>query len=247
MPALLRTAAAILVLVVPSAACGGPAGPGGVAPVTLQLATASRSAAGTPLQFANGADELIVSSVQVVARKLRLGVAAGSCPADEGSSEEGAGSEECPMLKAGPLLLEPPVTEGATSAFTADLPAGTYDRLRFQIHKPAGSADQAFLLENPGFDGVSIRVQGTYNGSEFSFTTPLTIVEEIPLEAPLEVVEGTPTDVTLLLEVAAWFVDQTGSLLDPSTPTQQARSRIEQNIRRSFKAFRDRNADGVED
>lgn len=219
-------------------------GPEGTGRVVLQLATLPEGAAAAS---SNGAIDLVITRVQLVARKLRLAQASDDCPqVDDESTTEGIG--ECPVIKAGPLLLDPPVADGAVEAFTADLPVGTYNRLRFQIHKPAGANDQTFLQANPTFDGVSIRVEGTYNLAPFTFTTALTTVQEVQLTAPVVVVEGTPVEVTLLLDVKAWFADEAGTgWVDPSALTQQLRSRIEQNIRSSFRAFRDTNQDGSQD
>jgi hypothetical protein len=51
-----------------------------------------------------------------------------------------------------------------------------------------------------------------------------------------------------LLDVRGWFLDQGGgSLLNPLSLSQQARSRIEQNIRQSFHVFEDDDQDGEED
>jgi len=53
---------------------------------------------------------------------------------------------------------------------------------------------------------------------------------------------------TLLLDVGSWFLDQGGNaLLDPAALSQQDRSRVEQNIRQSFHAFEDDDADGEDE
>jgi hypothetical protein len=212
--------------------------------VVVQLATTPSGASGAA---STNVDNLVITRVQFVARKLRLAQAGDDCPqTEDNSTTEGAG--ECPVMKAGPLLLDPPVTDGAVEAFTADLPAGSYSRVRFQIHKPTGANDQAFLQANPTFDGVSIRVEGTFNGTPFAFTSALTVVEEIQLAAPVDVVEGTPVELTVLLDVGDWFTDEAGTgWVDPGNLTQQERSRVEQNIRNSIRAFRDGNQDGTQD
>ncbi|MFN0179540.1 MAG: hypothetical protein ACKVZ0_12140 [Gemmatimonadales bacterium] len=238
------TAIAVLSLFGLTACSESGSGPEGTGRVVLQLATVPKGAAAAS---SSAAADLVITRVQLVARKLRMAQASDACPqAEDDSNTEGAG--ECPAIKAGPLLLDPPVTDGAVEAFTADLPAGTYNRIRFQIHKPTGSNDQAFLQANPGFEGVSIKVEGTYHLQPFTFTTALTTVQEIQLAAPVVVVDGAPVELTVLLDVKGWFADQAGTgWVDPSALTQQLRSRIEQNIRNSFRAFRDTNRDGSQD
>ncbi len=226
------------------AACGAPSGPAGTGTVVLKLTSDRIPSGGAPLlspsvSVSLGEDVLDITSVQLVARKLRLGRAAGSCPAE--AAEGGATGEtpaSCALLRVGPLLLEPPLGPEAETTFEAELAAGTYDRIRLQIHAPQGSADVAFVAENPGFENVSIRVEGTFNGTPFVFTTSLTEEQEITLDEPLTVEEGGTATLTLLLDVERWFLDVGGaSLIDPATTSQQLRSRIEQNIRQSFDAF----------
>jgi len=245
-------------LVVAAAACSdNPAGPEGQGTVVFQLATVGAGASSAPslaVSVTRGTDVIVISDVQLVARKLKLERENGLCSDDEdeveeNENEESEGDEDCPSLKLGPFLLNPPLTEGAAAEFTVNLPAGTYDELELQIHKPTStSADQAFVLANPDFAGVSIRVNGTWNGAPFTFTTDLTQKVEVEFENPLVVAVGGETALTLLLDVRGWFLDQGGgTLLNPLTLTQQARSRVEQNIRQSFHAFEDEDHDGDDD
>lgn len=228
----------------------GPAGPDETGTVVFQLATTGTGATTAPslaVSVTRGPDVIVITDVQLVARKIKLGQDDGSCPADiEDDAEDG---DECPPLRLGPLLLDPPVDEGADPTFTVDLPAGTYDELMLQIHKPTSTTeDAAFIGANPEFNGISIRVNGTFNGTPFSFTTDLTQVVRIALSEPVEVVADGAVGLTLLLDVGSWFLDQGGTaLLDPAALSQQDRSRIEQNIRQSFHAFEDDDADGEDE
>ena len=237
-------------LIAAAAACSdNPAGPEGQGTVNFQLATSGTGAASAPslaVTVTRGADVIVISEVQLVARKIKLDREDGSCPADiEEDPEEEA---ECPSLRLGPLLLDPPLEEGVNPSFTVDIPAGVYDELLLQIHKPTGTNDAAFIAANPDFNGVSIRVTGTWNGAPFTFTTDLTQVIEIEREEPVTVEVDGDTGLTLLLDVRGWFLDPGGlALLTPSYLSQVARSRIEQNIRQSFHAFQDDDEDGEAD
>jgi hypothetical protein len=228
----------------------GPAGPDETGTVVFQLATNGTGATTAPslaVSVTRGPDVIVITDVQLVARKIKLEQDEGTCPADiEDDSEDG---DECPPLRLGPLLLDPPVDEGADPIFNVDLPAGTYDELMLQIHKPtSNNEDAAFIAANPAFNGVSIRVNGTFNGTPFTFTTDLTQVIEIEFDEPLEVVADGEVGLTLLLDVGSWFLDQSGNaLLDPAALSQQTRSQVEQNIRQSFHAFEDDDADGEDE
>jgi hypothetical protein len=201
-----------------------------------------------------GSDVIVISSVELVARKLRLEQEDAACPAeelpdDEGGADDEDDSEECPTLKLGPLLLNPPLGPGAQTFFTADLPVGTYDEVNLQIHRPTdANGDAAFLAAHPDFQGVSIRVTGTFNGTPFTFTTGLTAEIEMELDTPIEVTTAGPTNITIFMDVTGWFVSESGeALLSPLALSTQGQTRVEQNIRRSFHAFEDEDEDGGED
>ena len=256
-------------LIALAAGCSGSnTAPTGMGRVVVQLATASSATSNGPaaadVVVTKGADNIVISQVQIVARKLRLRRSDGTCTEDPdqndapasllatgGRANDDGGTAEtedadCPVLKLGPLLLEPPLTDGAVTTFTADVPVGTYTKLRIQIHKPKGSNDAAFLAAHPDFADVSIRVKGTFDGTPFTFDSPLTEEEEIVLPTPVEVTTAGSTAFTLFLDVRGWFLDATGAaLVNPSSAA--VRSQIEHNIRASFRAFRDDDHDGEDD
>jgi hypothetical protein len=236
-------------------ACSGSTGPAGTGRLTFQLS--GRSSASAAPTFAAGADVLTITKVQVVARKIKLERAAGTCPADatpagmslsdsEGS-KDGAGDKECADVRLDPMLLEPPVDATAAAVFSIDLPEGTYSEMKVQVHKPTSSSnDAAFLTAHPDMQDISVKVTGTFNGTAFAFTSAITAEVEIELETPVQVVAGTPAAITLQVDLSKWFTAGSG-LLNPVSPTQQIRSQIEQNIRASFHAFKDHDHDGHAD
>jgi|KBSSwiStaDraftv2_1062776.scaffolds.fasta_scaffold17747_4 hypothetical protein len=248
-PAVMLAAAAL-------ACSDSPAGPEGQGTVVFQLATtgsgATASSALSPslsVSVTRGADVIVIEDVQLVARKIKLESEDAACEDDESEVAGAESDEDCPELKLGPLLLDPPLNDGAETEFLVTLPAGSYDELQLQIHKPTSTgADQAFVLANPDFAGISIRVTGTRNGAPFTFTTDLTQVIEIELNDPIVVVADGETALTLLLDVRGWFLGQGGgTLLNPLNLTQEDRSRIEHNIQQSFHAFEDEDHDGDDD
>lgn len=236
-------------------------GPSDTGRVTFQLSTGAAVTGGGSgpqgsVSVTSGADVITVTRVRLVARKIDFEQAAGSCtpPApSSGSESEAEHSDpmdpECPELRLGPMLLDPPVSDGAESSFSVDLPAGTYREVEMQIHKPAdANGDAVFLAAHPEFAGASIIVDGTWNGAPFSFSTALTTRIEVEFDAPIEVTAGGTTNVTLQMDVRGWFLaGGSGPLLNPLLLTQQARATVEQNIRTSFHAFRDQNCDGQRD
>ena len=147
-----------------------------------------------------------------------------------------------------PMLLDPPVDATAKAVVTVDLPEGSYKELKIQIHKPTSSgADQVFLTAHPDFAGISVKVTGMFNGTPFTFASAVTAEIEIELPKPVVVAAGTPTAMTVAIDLSKWFAASGTGLLNPIAPSQQVRAEIEQNIRASFHAFEDRDHDGRED
>ena len=220
--------------------------------VSLQLATrrvepmASVAAGPGQLTVTVGSDEIVIDDLQLVLRKIRLaGASTASCP------EEGEGGSACAEVRLGPVVVDLPLGEGAEQAFTALLPVGTYDGLQFQLHKPSNAnADADLVAEHPELEGVSIRVTGTYNGTAFTYTSDLTEVENVTMAEPVEVEAEAEVPLTLHVDASTWFENAEGTgLVDPAQANdgQPFESLVEQNIRASFRAFRDADADGAED
>jgi hypothetical protein len=217
--------------------------------VRLQVASHSAGVVepGSPGQLAitAGEDEILIDLVGLVLRKVRLdGSPAASCP------EDGEGDSRCAELEFGPVLFELPLDEGAEGVLNAAVPVGSYTGLKFQLHRPTNANEDAdFVVANPDYGDISIRVLGSYNGTPFTFTSDLTDVESVAFGAPLEVAAEGELPVTLLVEVGDWFAGTDGGLVDPVQANDGGpfESLVEQQIRESFRAFRDSDADAVGD
>jgi hypothetical protein len=218
--------------------------------VRLQLATHGPAAVveGAPGQLVvtAGSDEIVLEQVALVLRKVRLdGPETASCP------EDAEGDSRCAELRLGPVLFELPLEEGAEPLFTAAVPVGTYSGLKFQIHVPTNANEDAdFVAENPDFEGISIQVVGSYNGTPFTFTSDLTEVEDVTFPETVEVESEAELQLTLVVDVTGWFLSEDGSgLVDPSQANDGGpfESLVERQIRESFRAFHDGNGDATAD
>ncbi|MDQ3412194.1 MAG: hypothetical protein M3509_08750 [Chloroflexota bacterium] len=225
--------------------------------VSLQLATrrapmmsagpqAALVSAPGQLTIVLGPDEIVLDRVQVVLRKIRLdGAPTASC------AEDAEGDAQCGEVRLGPVLFDLPLDDEAEPAVTALVPVGVYDRLKFQIHKPSNAnGDATLVAEHPEMEDVSIRATGTYNGTPFVFASDLTEVEELSFAEAVEVAEDGELALTLHVDAADWFANETGTgLVDPAQANdgESYESEVEQNIRESFRAFRDADGDGVDD
>jgi hypothetical protein len=194
-----------------------------------------------------GNDTIIVRSVELVLREIELErVETAQC-------DDIMDNDDCEEFETGPVLVSLPL--GATATVTEvaiDAPAGMYNELEFEIHKPADVDDAAFIAAHPAFAAVSIRVTGTFSKAgtrtAFTYTTDLNEQQEIALDPPLTVAEGSATNVTLRLDIARWFVNGT-ALVDPATANKGGPNEnlVRDNIRVSIDAFRDDDRDGHDD
>ena len=146
--------------------------------VSFATQASASAAAALDVTVGDGTNSLVITKAQIVVRKLELKSSDVTSCADE--EDDNPSSDDCEEVKAGPMLVDLPLTAGATSELTASIPAGTYRELEFQVHKPTSTpADQAFVAANPNFANASIRVEGTYNGTPFVFTSAMTDVFEL--------------------------------------------------------------------
>lgn len=205
--------------------------------------------AGDSTVIALGNDTIILRSAQVVLREVELKrVEAAACDAVEGNGD-------CEEFETGTTLVSLPLGATATEAVVAvTAPAGMYDKLEFKIHKPESADDAAFIAANPNFDGISIRVTGTYSQagsrSDFTYTSDVDASEEVVLSTPLTVSDGQPANVTLRVDVANWFLNAGGTaLVNPASGNkgQANEGVVRDNIEASFDAFRDDDHDGHDD
>ncbi|MBL0171098.1 MAG: hypothetical protein IPP90_10255 [Gemmatimonadaceae bacterium] len=221
----------------------------------------------TPLgvRITRDADVIVISKAQFVVRDVKLKSATAICTDDDdfagaaaqngvrsvdARSQHDRDDADCPSVRVGPFLVDVPMngTDGARVA--VPVPEGTYSSVRLTLHKvtSSDSADAAFRQAFPDFRGISVRLEGTYNGTPFVFVGDVDAKIEVPLTAPVVIKTG-GDDVTVSVDLGTWFVRPSGGLLSPALANTPGgtRSTVQNNIRFAFKAFRDRNHDGHED
>jgi hypothetical protein len=247
-----------ILIVTGLAACSSTGPSGGGSTVSFNTAThagtppagslASFSTGATPFTITLGANTLVLTDVQLVAKHIEFQRQGKDVVCEQDVNAE----QDCDELNVGPVLLDLALSAGATQSFSVIVPAGTYDKAELHIHRVSSTdaGDAAFLAANPGFDGVSIKATGTYNGTAFTYTTDLDAEQEIALSPALTTDGSTPASVTLFVDVSSWFKTADGTaLVDPATALlgQPNQSLVEGNIQVSLKAFEDENHDGVSD
>jgi hypothetical protein len=215
------------------------------------VAAARLASIAAPYTVTDGSgNTLTFESVQLVMREIELERAESSVACGDDDSTEGDdGSDDCEELEFGPVLVDVPLGAGPARALSVEVTPGLYEKLEFEIHKPESSGDAAFIAANPDFDGVSVRVIGTYNGTPFTYMSDLDVEQEQEFAPPLEVVDAQATELTLLVNIDNWFRTEGGVLLDPASANdgQPNEGQVKSNIETSLNAFEDDDQDGDDD
>lgn len=209
------------------------------------IAPAGMQASGGPVEYNDGTNTLVITQVQMVVKEIELKRSEYPSQCDSTASDD-----NCEELESGPYLLDLPLSAGATSVVTVDVMPGTYDEFEFKIHKPEDDdSNAAFLAAHPDFDGVSIRVTGTWNGAAFTFESDLDAEQEQDLVPPLVVTDVGTADFTLFIDIGTWFRDNAAMLIDPSSANKGGPNEgtVKNNIENSFQSFEDEDHDGDDD
>jgi hypothetical protein len=243
--------AAVLVTL---AACGSDVTGTNKQMVQLSFTTNASSVAATGIRVspditvgANG--DLVLSKIQVVVDKIELNENENtSCVGEieqSGDDDHAEAGEECEEIARDPVLIDIPVDDAAHTLLSVPLTPGTFNKLEAKLEP---SRNSAFDAANPNLVGKSVRVEGTFKGTPFVFTSAVRLSLEMEFNPPL-VIDATTTNATVSINVAKWFLDRNGNVIDPTTATSgsESLSQIEANIRRSFHAFEDDDHSGEDD
>ena len=237
-----------------------PSAPEGTVPVRLSVAVASTvpitlSPVSTPPvarseTFTDGTNELVIDRAALVLSEIELEGSMSDCDL-AASDDEGSDDDGCEEFDAGPFLLELPLDGDVEQVLEVFVAPGMYSKLEFELDKvdDDDAAESAFLQDNPDFDGISVRVEGTWNGEPFVYVQEVDAEHELYLDPPLEVADGGEArNLTLRLDISGWFMDG-DMLVDPSTALagQPNEELVEDNIERSFELFEDDDRDGEDD
>jgi len=209
---------------------------------------ASVAAAGDSTVIALGNDTVIVRSAQLVLRKVELK------RSDVASCDAVSGNDDCEEFETGATLVTLPLGSALIAQqVSVPAPAGTFNALEFEIHKPSSSEDASFIAANPDFAAISIRVTGTYSQagtrSGFTYTSDINQSQETMLPSPATVQEGQGLNITLRVDISGWYLNAAKTaLVDPASANKGGanESVVANNIHDSFKAFEDDNHDGLE-
>jgi hypothetical protein len=190
--------------------------------VTTKAAAAALPAApglNADIVVGSGASAITITKVRIVLSEIELSTGGPCAPAGE--------HDNCEELEVGPVVVDLPV-DGSTQVFLDKVvPPGTYTALEAR--------------------GDSVLVTFT-DANNQTHELKLSLGEDAEIEAafqPPVAVDGATSNLTITVDVASWFKDASGNVIDPSDPANAGI--IRQNILRSFHAFEDDNHDGEDD
>jgi hypothetical protein len=203
---------------------------------------------------------LTITKAQLVLDEFRLKkVEDAECASVSGSDDDNGmdaddndhDDDACERIEGGPLLLDLPLTDAAGATINVAATEGTYRELELRVrpvHDLDDADNAAFLAANPTFDGISVRIEGTFDGQPFTFSSDVDARLEIEFPSPL-VVDHAGMNVTVNVDVASWFRTGAGALIDPrgAGVDGDVAALIADNIEASFRAFHDDDRDGHDD
>src|SRR5207253_4298063 len=184
---------------------------------SLSLSARSATAGGQPPATATA---IVLTRVRIALEKIEL------------RSRDGDRRAEIAL---GPVVLD--LSGGDLDGklhrvFDTTVPAGTYDKIEFEIH-PLERATTDAAADDLFKQRASAIIEGTVGGEKFAFATAIEAEQEFEGRF---VVTDKSSNVTFDVETSKWFVKD-GALLDPRDAAN--RPAIEDNLRHSTNAFQD--------
>lgn len=176
----------------------------------------------------NVSSTLVLDSIKILLKDIKLNV---------------SGVSDTVNFKTGPFVfsLNPNSTVNTVSSLL--IPNGSYDKVQFEIHK-LEDADIIDTIFSNGGGKYSVVTYGKYNGTSFVYKSSKSAKQKLNFNPPAVVNSVTKSNITLKVQPYTWFWN--GS--DYMDPTVSSNSNdIDNNIKSSFKAFKDDDHNGIED
>lgn len=176
---------------------------------------------------------LVLDTVKVLIKDIKLNV---------------TNSSDSTNFKTGPYVLYLNLNSNVNIIGSGYIPVGTYDKIQFEVHKLSDNEpipDPEFVEGNSRF---SVVAKGTYNGVRFVYKSDKSAKQKLNFPNALIVTE-TKSNITLQIKPYIWFIDSNNQYMDPNDENNKGEidNNIKENIKASFKAFKDNNKDGILD
>lgn len=175
---------------------------------------------------------LMLDTVKILIKDIKLNVA----------------NEDSTDFKVGPFVLFLNLTSSINTIGLGIVPAGTYNKIKFEIHK----LNDNETISDPDFTDAngrySVIVKGSYFGNYFVYKSTKSAHQKLSFPNSLPISSATLSNVTLIVSPYIWFI-KNGIYLDPRDPanSNDIDNNIKDNIKNNFKAFKDNDRNGLPD
>jgi hypothetical protein len=179
-------------------------------------------------------DILVLDTVKVLIKDIKLNVA--------------NNNQDSINFKVGPFVLFLNLTSSINTISSAIIPAGNYEKVKFEIHKLNDNEE----VPDPEFADVngrySVIVKGTYLGNYFIYKSTKSAHQILQFPSNLPIASTNLSNVTMIVKPYIWFIEN-GVYIDPRVPenSNDIDNNIKDNIKNNFKAFRDNDRNGLPD
>jgi hypothetical protein len=228
------------------AACGDSSSPD-IRPVSLSFSSQAPATAAAIVNASRdvivtvGANTLVITKAQVVVRSIKLKTTQTLTCSDDDSIDD-----DCDEVRLAPTLIDLPLVANGVTTLTASIPEGTYREISFKIHKPSDddASDIAFRAANPTFATISMRVEGTFNGQAFVYTSDMSETTELAFATPV-VINADSKNVTVQFDLGSWFTVN-GQVINPTTANKGGvnENAVKSRVRGSLRALDDDDKNG---
>ncbi|NOS84081.1 MAG: hypothetical protein HOP31_02975, partial [Ignavibacteria bacterium] len=150
---------------------------------------------------------LVLDTVKILIKDIKLNVA--------------NINQDSTNFKVGPYVLYLNMASSVNIVSTAYIPPGTYDKVKFEIHKLADTEtppDPDFVDVNGRY---SVVVKGRYNGISFVFKSNKSAHQKLTFPGNLQVSASGKSNITLQVKPYIWFI-KNGLYLDPTDPVNES-------------------------
>lgn len=177
---------------------------------------------------------LVLDTVKVLIKDIKLNVA--------------NIAEDSTNFKVGPYVLYLNLLSSVNVINSAYIPVGTYDKVKFDIHKLEDNEP----VPDPDFADVngrySVVVKGRFNSISFVFKSGKSVHQKLTFPGNLQVTSSGKSNITLQIKPYIWFI-KNGLYLDPGDPANanDIDNNIKDNINNNFKCFVDNDRNGQPD
>ena len=197
--------------------------------------TAENSDGAVSLSFSPGSSLQKINDGTLELTEVKILLSDIKLEMEDGEDHNGEGEDEHYILRVDPFVINLNLDGAATNFTVANAPAGLYEEVEFKIHKVGASEtppDSEFKEGDDESLRYSVIAKGNYNNVPFVYKSKKSTHQELNFETPIEILENSFTNLTILVDPHSWFYKD-GVLLDPSNPANE--NDIDNNIKESFK------------